>query len=119
MKALPALPSLVEQVHAAILEGITSGQLVPGDRLVQASLDAVEIAQQPIGERGEAQRRSVDRVLELGRDQHGRTRRSSRRGQRHGQVAELVGSPLRPLGKTGSEAQMIPETAPQVLLFPV
>ena len=49
MKALPALPSLVEQVQAAILEGITSGQLVPGDRLVQAPLArALGVSRQPV-----------------------------------------------------------------------
>ncbi len=49
MKALPALPNLVEQVHAAILDGITSGQIAPGDRLVQAPLaQALGVSRQPV-----------------------------------------------------------------------
>ena len=49
MKALPALPNLVEQVHAAILDGLTSGQIAPGDRLVQAPLaQALGVSRQPV-----------------------------------------------------------------------
>ena len=49
MKTLPAPPNLVEQVHAAILDGITSGQFAPGDRLVQTSLaQALGVSRQPV-----------------------------------------------------------------------
>ena len=49
MKAPPAPPNLVEQVHAAILAGITSGQLAPGDRLVQAPLaQSLGVSRQPV-----------------------------------------------------------------------
>ncbi len=49
MKALSALPNLVEQVHEAILAEITSGRLASGDRLVQEQLAlALGVSRQPV-----------------------------------------------------------------------
>jgi DNA-binding GntR family transcriptional regulator len=49
MKALSAQPNLVEQVRDAILAEIASGQLAPGDRLVQEQLaQALGVSRQPV-----------------------------------------------------------------------
>jgi len=49
MKTLQAAPSLVEQVHAAILAEIASGQLPPGSRIIQEQLaQELGVSRQPI-----------------------------------------------------------------------
>ena len=49
MKMLSAQPSLVEQVHQAILAEITSGRFAAGDRLVQEQLAlALGVSRQPV-----------------------------------------------------------------------
>ena len=49
MKTLQAAPSLVEQVHAAILSEIASGQLPPGSRIIQEQLaQELGVSRQPI-----------------------------------------------------------------------
>lgn len=49
MKTLRAAPSLVEQVHGAILSDIASGQLRPGERIIQEQLaQQLGISRQPV-----------------------------------------------------------------------
>lgn len=49
MKTLQAAPSLVEQVHAAILSEIASGQLPPGSRIIQEQLaQELGVSRQPV-----------------------------------------------------------------------
>ena len=49
MKALSTQPNLVEQVHEAILAEIASGQLAPGERIVQEQLaQALGVSRQPV-----------------------------------------------------------------------
>lgn len=49
MKALTVQPNLVEQVRDAILEEIASGQLSPGERVIQEQLaQALGVSRQPV-----------------------------------------------------------------------
>ena len=49
MKALTLQPNLVEQVRDAILDEISSGQLAPGDRVIQEQLaQALGVSRQPV-----------------------------------------------------------------------
>lgn len=49
MKPLQAAPSLVEQVHRTILDDIASGQLRPGERIIQEQLaQNLGISRQPV-----------------------------------------------------------------------
>ena len=49
MKALTLQPNLVEQVRDAILDEITSGQLAPGERIIQEQLaQALGVSRQPV-----------------------------------------------------------------------
>lgn len=49
MKQLQAAPSLVEQVHQAVLTDIASGQLRPGERIIQEQLaQQLGISRQPV-----------------------------------------------------------------------
>lgn len=49
MKVLQAAPSLVEQVHKAILSEIAGGQLRPGERIIQEQLaQQLGVSRQPI-----------------------------------------------------------------------
>ena len=49
MKPLQAAPSLVEQVHRSILSSIASGQLRPGERIIQEQLALqLGISRQPV-----------------------------------------------------------------------
>lgn len=49
MKPLPSAPSLVEQVHRSILSSIASGQLRPGERIIQEQLaQQLGISRQPV-----------------------------------------------------------------------
>ena len=49
MKQLQAAPSLVEQVHQAVLSDIASGQLRPGERIIQEQLaQQLGISRQPV-----------------------------------------------------------------------
>ncbi|WP_137893001.1 GntR family transcriptional regulator [Ramlibacter sp. 2FC] len=49
MKALSAQPNLVEQVRDAILEEIASGQLPPGERIIQEQIaQALGVSRQPV-----------------------------------------------------------------------
>lgn len=49
MKAITAQPNLVEQVHDAILNEITSGQLGPGERIIQEQIaQALGVSRQPV-----------------------------------------------------------------------
>ncbi len=49
MKQLQAAPSLVEQVHHAVLSDIASGQLRPGERIIQEQLaQQLGISRQPV-----------------------------------------------------------------------
>ncbi|MBX3609887.1 MAG: GntR family transcriptional regulator [Hydrogenophaga sp.] len=49
MKSLQAAPSLVEQVHGAILAEIASGRLPPGARIIQEQIaQALGVSRQPI-----------------------------------------------------------------------
>jgi DNA-binding GntR family transcriptional regulator len=49
MKALSVQPNLVEQVRAAILGEIASGQLAPGDRIIQEQIaQALGVSRQPV-----------------------------------------------------------------------
>ena len=49
MKPLPAAPTLVEQVHDAILAEITSGTLAPGARVIQEQIAAeLGVSRQPV-----------------------------------------------------------------------
>lgn len=49
MKPLLAAPSLVEQVHRSILSSIASGQLRPGERIIQEQLaQQLGISRQPV-----------------------------------------------------------------------
>lgn len=49
MKALVAQPNLVEQVREALLEEIASGQLAPGDRVIQEQVaQALGVSRQPV-----------------------------------------------------------------------
>jgi DNA-binding GntR family transcriptional regulator len=49
MKALTVQPNLVEQVRAAILGEIASGQLAPGDRVIQEQIaQALGVSRQPV-----------------------------------------------------------------------
>jgi DNA-binding GntR family transcriptional regulator len=49
MKPLQAAPSLVEQVHRAVLSDIASGQLRPGERIIQEQLaQQLGISRQPV-----------------------------------------------------------------------
>jgi DNA-binding GntR family transcriptional regulator len=49
MKALTLQPNLVEQVRDAILDEISSGQLAPGDRIIQEQLaQALGVSRQPV-----------------------------------------------------------------------
>ena len=49
MKALSIQPNLVEQVHDAILTEIASGQLAPGERIIQEQIaQALGVSRQPV-----------------------------------------------------------------------
>jgi DNA-binding GntR family transcriptional regulator len=49
MKALAPAPNLVEQVHDALLGEIASGQLGPGDRIIQEQIaQALGVSRQPV-----------------------------------------------------------------------
>jgi DNA-binding GntR family transcriptional regulator len=49
MKVLAAAPSMVQQVHDALLGEIAAGRLAPGDRLVQESVaKALGVSRQPV-----------------------------------------------------------------------
>jgi DNA-binding GntR family transcriptional regulator len=49
MQALTLQPNLVEQVRDAILDEISSGQLAPGDRIIQEQLaQALGVSRQPV-----------------------------------------------------------------------
>jgi DNA-binding GntR family transcriptional regulator len=49
MKALSLQPNLVDQVSAALLEDIASGQLQPGERLIQEQIaQALGVSRQPV-----------------------------------------------------------------------
>lgn len=49
MKPLQSAPSLVEQVHSSILSSIASGQLRPGERIIQEQLaQQLGISRQPV-----------------------------------------------------------------------
>jgi DNA-binding GntR family transcriptional regulator len=49
MKTLAVQPNLVEQVRAAILGEIASGQLAPGDRIIQEQIaQALGVSRQPV-----------------------------------------------------------------------
>jgi DNA-binding GntR family transcriptional regulator len=49
MKALSIQPNLVEQVRAAILADIASGQLAPGERIIQEQIaQALGVSRQPV-----------------------------------------------------------------------
>jgi DNA-binding GntR family transcriptional regulator len=49
MKALSVAPNLVEQVRDAILAEITSGQLAPGERIIQEQIaQALGVSRQPV-----------------------------------------------------------------------
>ena len=49
MKALTLQPNLVEQVREAILDEISSGQLAPGERIIQEHLaQALGVSRQPV-----------------------------------------------------------------------
>ncbi len=49
MKILASQPNLVEQVHDALLEEIASGQLAPGDRVIQEQVaQALGVSRQPV-----------------------------------------------------------------------
>ncbi len=49
MKLLPTQPTLVEQVHAAILQEISDGNLAPGTRIIQEHLaQTLGVSRQPI-----------------------------------------------------------------------
>lgn len=49
MKALAPAPNLVEQVHEALLGEIASGQLGPGDRIIQEQIaQALGVSRQPV-----------------------------------------------------------------------
>ena len=49
MKALTSQPNLVEQVRDAVLDEITSGQLAPGDRIIQEQIaQALGVSRQPV-----------------------------------------------------------------------
>lgn len=49
MKALTIQPNLVEQVRDAILEEVASGQLAPGDRVIQEQIaQALGVSRQPV-----------------------------------------------------------------------
>jgi DNA-binding GntR family transcriptional regulator len=49
MKALSTQPNLVEQVHGALLDEIASGQLAPGDRIIQEQIaKALGVSRQPV-----------------------------------------------------------------------
>jgi DNA-binding GntR family transcriptional regulator len=49
MKALALQPNLVEQVRAAILDEIASGQLAPGERIIQEQIaQALGVSRQPV-----------------------------------------------------------------------
>ncbi|CAG9181125.1 GntR family transcriptional regulator [Cupriavidus pinatubonensis] len=49
MKALTAQPNLVEQVHDALLDEIASGQLSPGERIIQEQIAQVlGVSRQPV-----------------------------------------------------------------------
>jgi DNA-binding GntR family transcriptional regulator len=49
MKALTTAPNLVEQVRDALLDEIASGQLAPGDRIIQEQIaHALGVSRQPV-----------------------------------------------------------------------
>lgn len=49
MKALSTAPNLVEQVRDALLDEIASGQLAPGDRIIQEQIaHALGVSRQPV-----------------------------------------------------------------------
>lgn len=49
MKALSIQPNLVEQVRDALLDDIASGQLAPGDRIIQEQIaQALGVSRQPV-----------------------------------------------------------------------
>lgn len=49
MKILPVQPTLVEQVHAAILQEISDGKLAPGTRIIQEQLaQTLGVSRQPV-----------------------------------------------------------------------
>ncbi len=49
MKTLAIQPNLVEQVHSAILSEIASGQLAPGERVIQEQIaQALGVSRQPV-----------------------------------------------------------------------
>lgn len=49
MKPLATAPQLAEQVHAAILQDIASGQLAPGERIIQEQIaQALGVSRQPV-----------------------------------------------------------------------
>jgi DNA-binding GntR family transcriptional regulator len=49
MKALTVQPNLVEQVRDALLDEIASGQLAPGDRIIQEQIaQALGVSRQPV-----------------------------------------------------------------------
>jgi DNA-binding GntR family transcriptional regulator len=49
MKALALQPNLVEQVRSAILDEIASGQLTPGERIIQEQIaQALGVSRQPV-----------------------------------------------------------------------
>lgn len=49
MKALATAPNLVEQVRDAILDDITAGKLVPGERIIQEQIaQALGVSRQPV-----------------------------------------------------------------------
>jgi DNA-binding GntR family transcriptional regulator len=49
MKALSTAPNLVEQVRDALLDEIASGQLAPGDRIIQEQIaQALGVSRQPV-----------------------------------------------------------------------
>jgi DNA-binding GntR family transcriptional regulator len=49
MKTLSPAPNLVEQVHEALLSEIASGQLGPGDRIIQEQIaQALGVSRQPV-----------------------------------------------------------------------
>ena len=49
MKTLTTQPNLVEQVHNAVLDEITSGQLAPGERIIQEQIaQALGVSRQPV-----------------------------------------------------------------------
>ena len=49
MKALTTQPNLVEQVHGAVLDEITSGHLAPGERIIQEQIaQTLGVSRQPV-----------------------------------------------------------------------